>query len=75
MAKKLEIGDRVWCRYYNDMDKRYYGEEFSGTIIDIGVNNNYSPPRDFTVEIKTGWRKPTVRYSTLWRKEILRRIV
>lgn len=32
---KLQIGDRVQCRYFNSPEGKFYGDYWIGTIIDI----------------------------------------
>ena len=33
---KIQIGDTVQCRFYNCLDKAFYGEVWLGEVLDIG---------------------------------------
>jgi hypothetical protein len=70
MTRKLEVGDTVICQFYNVPDKRFYGDIWKATIVEIqtGSPANYYPVRDFVVKDEEG------KFHTVWRKEIKRRI-
>lgn len=63
IRKKIKVGDKVICQYYNANDERYYGEFFNVSVMAIGVDS-YTPVRDFVGVLDDG------RIVTLWRKEI-----
>ena len=37
---RLQVGSRVECRYFNSMDKKFYGDFFEGKVTDIRVGDN-----------------------------------
>jgi hypothetical protein len=70
MARKLDVGDKVICQYFNKADGRFYGKTFTATIIEKSQGEpNYNPPRDYVVQ-----REDDKTYITIWRKEIIKRI-
>ena len=66
MARKLEVGDTVQCRYYNSVDKKFYGATFVAEIVKI------QPEYE---EIKYVVRRIWDGYIVaLHRKELIRRV-
>ena len=35
MGKRLDVGSKVLCRLFNTPDNSFYGDYFTGTVIDI----------------------------------------
>lgn len=58
---RLQVGSIVECRYFNSIDKKFYGDFFTGKVIQIRVNDNGD--KIFTVSHEYGT-------SDLKRKEI-----
>jgi len=67
MARKLSVGDKVLCRYFNQPTGKFYGDTFTGTITNI--HSSKFDSRDFTIK-----RDDMDYIVTVWRKEIKRRI-
>lgn len=63
----IKVGSKVQCRYYNSMDKRFFGSLFEAEVIEIQTDNcqNYYPVRNFVVK-----RSDDGRIVTIWRKEV-----
>lgn len=75
MTRKLEIGDRVVCRFFNTPDKKFYGDYLKATIIGIDNDHEFSSYWQPTIEV--GYQVKFDEYRpNLWlhRKEIKRRI-
>lgn len=64
MARKLGIGDKVACRFFNTPEGRFYGETFTGVIVDVLPEHR----RPYVVRRDNGLT------TGLQRKEILRRL-
>ena len=67
--RKLSVGDRVLCRFYNTPDKRFYGSEFTGIIKGIDISS-YGE-KTFLVKQECVYPQTL----SLHRKEIIRRVV
>lgn len=61
-GERINVGDRVLCRYFNKPENKFYGPRWLGII--VAVNKDIPDNRDYTVKKDSG---PTV---TLWHKEI-----
>lgn len=67
MTKKLCIGDKVICRFYNAPEHKFYGQHWTAVIKDI----DFKQIDAYLVEITIGDKS-----RILWinRKEIKRRV-
>lgn len=75
MSKKLSVGDKVQCRLFNTPERKFYGEYFTATIVNIANQPKYSnvwyvEPYYKGYEVK----REDGSNITLLRKEIIRRI-
>lgn len=68
--RKLSVGDKVSCQYYNTPDRRFYGEFFEAEVLRVPDEAwVIKPKRDYLVR-----RLDNGIEITLHRKEIKRRI-
>lgn len=75
MARKLEVGDRVLCRFFNTPDNEFYGDYLTATIVEI--DNHYEFASYYNPTIEIGYLvKFDEHRPDLWlhRKEIKRRL-
>lgn len=71
MAKPLDVGDKVLCRYFNTPDNKFVGPTFEAEIMSISEGTTKNQ-RQFVV--RRFDRKPVNAIVTIWRKEIIRRL-
>lgn len=43
--KALEVGDEVVCRYWNKIDRKHYGNSWTGTIVHISPAHKFNAIR------------------------------
>lgn len=68
----MDVGDRVVFRFYNSVEKKFYGERHLGTILE--VDPRHSDGKDHLGNIVYRPFRVDTPYGSLWirRKEILR---
>lgn len=68
--KRLEVGSRVSCRYFNVPEDRFYGDHFTATVTALRKSTTFlgNPVHYKTVRVK----RDDGFELWLWRKEVKR---